>query len=169
MIPRLLLGVDEMVRMLDQADALHSAIELSRFIASFPGVLEMLPASNGIDFFKHSWWAGLEGAAIPTPKALVAAAKVREKLTHNGQPRRHDLRGRRFSGDSRGPRVPACRQRCGRRRRRATEQCMRWAACRCVDRLYGRCMAMAITSAAFPALAHLPTPAKPRCSVSRSR
>lgn len=82
-IPRLLLGVDEVLRMLDQADALHTAAELSTIIAGFPGALEMLPARNGVDFFKHDWWAGLPGAASPDVEALEAAAKVRETLARS--------------------------------------------------------------------------------------
>ena len=79
-IPRLLFGVDETLRMLEQADAMHTAAQLSAIIAGFPGVLEMLPAPNGLDLFQHAWWAGLSGAALPAPKALAAAWAVREKL-----------------------------------------------------------------------------------------
>ena len=86
-IPRLLFGLDEMVRMLDQADALHSAIELSRFIASFPGVLEMLPASNGIDFFKHSWWAGLKALPFQHLKRSWPPQRC-ARSWHNRQPKR---------------------------------------------------------------------------------
>ncbi|MEA3213732.1 MAG: hypothetical protein QOE70_6789 [Chthoniobacter sp.] len=79
-IPRLLFGADETLRMLDQADAVHTAAQLSAIIAGFPGVLEMLPARNGVDFFQHDWWAGLSQAAVPGRELLAAAATVRGKL-----------------------------------------------------------------------------------------
>lgn len=84
-IPRLLLGREKIVRQLALLDFRHSQKELLKFIAAFPGVLEMLPTTTERDFFARETWQELravdgEGWVPPDAAALTAARACRELL-----------------------------------------------------------------------------------------
>ena len=79
-IPRLLFRVDETIRMLDLADPEHTDAQLSEIISGYPGVLEMLPRKDGVDFFESDWWTSSGEATAPAAGDLKAAKAFRDGL-----------------------------------------------------------------------------------------
>jgi pimeloyl-ACP methyl ester carboxylesterase len=86
-IPRMLLGRDRLIRMLALLDFDHSLSEILSLVATYPGVLELLPrhASSDFDAFDEAAWAPLREAnddrwTVPSGDALTAARRFRDEL-----------------------------------------------------------------------------------------
>lgn len=79
-IPRLLFRIDDTIRMLDLADPGHTDVQLAEIIGGFPGVLEMLPRRDGVDFFESKWWTSSGEATAPETDLLKDARAVRDRL-----------------------------------------------------------------------------------------
>ncbi len=81
-VPRILLGIDQLVRLLALADFARAPSEIAAIMRGFPGMLEQLP----IDCLSDDWWRKVlssgrfEGFEAPESRALSRARKVRERL-----------------------------------------------------------------------------------------
>ena len=90
-IPRLLLGREQSLRMLAMLDRKHGVAELVALLGRFPGLLEMLPRpsgandANATDFFALEFWqqalnAGGPGAvALPVQAGDLAKARAAQE------------------------------------------------------------------------------------------
>ena len=81
-IPRILVGQEKILRQLALVDLSHSVKEMLQIISRFPGILDMLPAPDGTDFFSSETWQGFaakdpEGWVMPDRKDLEGARKLR--------------------------------------------------------------------------------------------
>ena len=81
-IPRILLGQEKILHQLALVDSSHSVKDMLQIISRFPGILDMLPAPDGTDFFSSETWQGFaandpEGWVMPDRKDLVSAQELR--------------------------------------------------------------------------------------------
>lgn len=92
-IPRVLAGRERVLRFLALIDLRHRRSRLQRWIAAFPGLLELLPAAerereheeaDAHDYFSPATWAELRAAdqqlAAPSPQDLEAAGSFATML-----------------------------------------------------------------------------------------
>jgi CHAT domain-containing protein/pimeloyl-ACP methyl ester carboxylesterase len=80
-IPRLLFRVDRTLKLLALLDIRNNRAELSRIIAGFRGVLEMLPDDPQEKYFDSTWWKPWNGqAAQPDAGELKRAFATRAAL-----------------------------------------------------------------------------------------
>lgn len=85
-IPRLLLGQERLLKQMALVDLKNSEEQLRQLVSHFPGLLELLPASeNGAwDFFDRETWLGLLGATDGDWGVLDQALLDRAKETRSG-------------------------------------------------------------------------------------
>jgi tetratricopeptide (TPR) repeat protein len=79
-ITQLLLGQEALARMLAVFDLNHDDLDVTREVAAFPGVLDMLPDSSVRSYFDPAMWtelAALKSPAWPTP----ASADLQQSKT----------------------------------------------------------------------------------------
>ncbi len=87
-IPAVLLGLDSIIKKLSQVDIRHTKEELVAVFAQFPGILGLLPLSDGPgeDFAQESTWATLRMALgdptwpLPSKVLLQAFAAYRTRV-----------------------------------------------------------------------------------------
>ena len=81
-IPRILLGQEKILHQLALVDSSHSVKDMLQIISRFPGLLDMLPAPDGTDFFSSGTWQDFaakdpEGWVMPDRKDLASAQTLR--------------------------------------------------------------------------------------------
>ena len=84
-IPRMLMGQERLMRMIAMLDFRHSHKELLRVVSQYPGVLEMLPVGEDIDFFSPDTWQQFhrtysKGWVLPDAGRLEEARRFRSRL-----------------------------------------------------------------------------------------
>jgi pimeloyl-ACP methyl ester carboxylesterase len=79
-IPRILTGEEKMVRFLAGLDLEHDKKDWAKWSSRFPGLLEMAPNFDGLDFSVQTTWKRLGVLATPLKRELDDAKGIRSTL-----------------------------------------------------------------------------------------
>jgi tetratricopeptide (TPR) repeat protein len=87
-IPRLLVGQEQLFRYIALLDLRHDQEELLGIVARYPGILEMMPVDPALDLFDAGGWERIRRAdggkwALPKSEELARARELRRHLSES--------------------------------------------------------------------------------------
>jgi len=84
-IPRILQGEEKMIRWLAALDLSANLSEWAKRVARFPGILELAPTFDSLDFSKKQTWDDLDVLATPLVRPLRAAMAVAQEVADHAR------------------------------------------------------------------------------------